>query len=111
MLVFIDLKAVRFGSTYVRKSFDSLGVKLVPILDSDLFSVTKHRRMDHSHSFILERGNMHLSFLKFSITQPIPKNDDLRVPLQPMSIDNWSIPNYILNGHNYSDDYLSSYKN
>ena len=32
----------------------------VPGSDSDLFSVTKHGRMDHGHSFLLEGGNMHL---------------------------------------------------
>ena len=29
MIVFNEVKSVRFGSTYVRKSFDSLGFKLV----------------------------------------------------------------------------------
>ena len=82
-----------------------------PLLDSDLFSVTKHGRMGDGHSFLLEGGNMHLSFPKFSITQPIPANDDLRVSLQPMSADNWSIPNYILDGDNCSHDYLNHYKN
>ena len=76
-----------------------------------MFSVTKHGRMDHSHSFILEGGIMNLLFPKFSITQPILKNNDLRIPLQPMSADDWSIPNYILDGDNCSDDYLNSYKN
>ena len=80
-------------------------------LDSNLFSVTKHGRMDHGHSFLLEGGNMHLSFPKFSITQPIPENDDLRIALQPMTVDDWSIPNYILDGDNCSDDYSNNYKN
>ena len=83
----------------------------VPGLDSDLFSVTKHRRMDHGHSFLLEGGNMHLSLPKISNTQPIPKNDELRIPLQPMSVDAWSMPNYILDGGNCSGGYLNSYKN
>ena len=59
----------------------------VPGLDIDLFSVNKHGLMDHGHSFILEGGSMHFLFPKFSITQPIPKNDDLRIPLQPISVD------------------------
>ena len=50
-------------------------------LESDQFSVTKHRRMDHGHSFLLKGGTMQLSFPKFSITQPIPENDALRIPL------------------------------
>ena len=45
----------------------------LPDLDSNLFSVTRYGRMDYGHSFILEGGNMHLSFLKFSITQSIPE--------------------------------------
>ena len=57
----------------------------VPGLDTDLFSVTKHGRMAHGHSFILEGGDMHLSFPKFSITQAIPLNGDLKVPLNQMS--------------------------
>ena len=67
--------------------------------------------MDHDHSFILEGGNMHLSFPKFSITQSIPKNNDLRVPLQVLTDDDWNIPNYVLDGDNISDDYLNNYKN
>ena len=67
--------------------------------------------MGDGHSFLLEGGDMHLSFPKFLITQPIPANKDLRVMLQPMSDDNWSIPNYILDGDNYSHDCLNHYKN
>ena len=70
----------------------------VPLLDSDLFSVTKHGRMGDGHSFLLEGGDMHLSFQKFSITQPIPANDDLRIMLQHMLDDDWNIPNHILDG-------------
>ena len=40
----------------------------LPGLDTDLFSVTKHGRMALGYSFILEGGDMHLSFPKFSIT-------------------------------------------
>ena len=58
----------------------------VPGLDTDLFSVTKHGRMALGHSFILEGGDMHLTFPKFSITQDIPLNGDLRVPLDPMTV-------------------------
>ena len=83
----------------------------VPGLNSDLFSVTKHGHMDLGHSFILEGGNMNVLFPKFSITQPIPENDDLRIALQLMSVDDWSIPSYILDGDNCSDDYLNNYKN
>ena len=83
----------------------------VPGLDSDLFSVTKHGRMDHGYSFLLEGGNMHLSFPKFSITQAISENGDLRVPLDPMSDEDWDIPAYILNVANCFDDYLNKYKN
>ena len=61
-------------------------------LDSDLISVIKHGRMGHGCSFILEGGNIHLLFQKIPITQPISDNDDLRVSLQPMSDDDWSIP-------------------
>ena len=66
-----------------------------PGWDSDLFLVTKHGGMDHGYSFILEGGNIHLLFPKFLITQPIPKNNDLQISLQPMSSDNWSNPSYI----------------
>ena len=83
----------------------------VPDLDSNLFSVTKHGCMDYGHSFILEGGNMHLLFPEFSITQPIPENNNLRVSLQPMSADDWNIPSYILDRDNISNDYLNNYKN
>ena len=63
----------------------------VPGLDSDLFSFTKHGRMDHGHSFLLEGGNMYLSFPKFSIAQAISEDGDLRVPLDPMSGKDWDI--------------------
>ena len=79
----------------------------MPDLDSNLCSVTSHGRMDHDHSFILEGCNMYLSFPKFSITQSIPKNNDLRVPLQVLTEDDWNIPNYILDRDNISDDYLN----
>ena len=92
----------------VTRVIDSLHV---PGLDSDLFSVTKHGCMDLGHSFILKGSNIHLSFPIFSITQTIPQNDDLRIALQPMCDDDWSIPNYILDGDNCSNDYLNSYKN
>ena len=81
-----------------------------PGLDSDLFSVTKHERMDHGHFLLLEGGNMHLSFPKFSITQTNSEDGDLRVPLDPMSIEDWNIPTYVLDGDNCSDDYLNNYK-
>ena len=83
----------------------------VPDLDSNLFSVTRHGRIHHGHSFILEGGNMHLSFPKFSIIQSIPENNDLRVPSQVLTDDDWNIPNYILDGDTISDDYLNNYKN
>ena len=54
---------------------------------------------------------MHLSFPKFSITQSIPENNDLRVPLQVLTAEDWDIPNYILDGDNISDDYLNNYRN
>lgn len=82
----------------------------VPDLDSSLFSVTKHGRINYGHSFILVGGNMHLSFQKFPITQPIPKNNDVRVPLQILTNDDWNIPSYIFDGDNVSDDYLNNYK-
>ena len=82
----------------------------VQLLDRDFFSVTKHGRTGDGHSFLLEGGDMHLSFPKFSITQPIHENDDLRVSLQPMIVDDWSIPNYILDGDNCSQDYSNHYK-
>ena len=71
-------------------------------LNGDLFLVTNYGRMDYGHSFILECGNMHLSFPTFTILQPIPERNDLRVSLQPMSTDNWIIPIYILGGNNCS---------
>ena len=54
---------------------------------------------------------MHLSFPKFSITQDIPLSGDLRVPLDPLSKEDWDIPPYILDSGEISDDYLNTYKN
>ena len=69
--------------------------------------------MDHGHSFLLGGENIQLSSPKFSITQTISKDDDLRsLWIQyPISDEDWDIPTYVLDGDNCSDDYLNNYKN
>ena len=54
----------------------------VPGLDCDLFSCTRNGK---GCSFFLGDSEMHLTFLKFPISDEIPVNGDLRIQLEPLS--------------------------
>ena len=38
---------------------------------------------------------MHLMFPAFIVTDNIPINSDLKVPIQPVTEDDWGLPNFI----------------
>ena len=57
----------------------------VPGLDFDLFSCTRHGMMEKGCSFFLGDKKMHLTFLKFTISDDIPVNGDLRILLDPLT--------------------------
>ena len=38
---------------------------------------------------------MHLMFPKFTVSDDIPVNGDLKIQLDPFSIEDWEIPNSI----------------
>ena len=49
--------------------------------------------MNKGCSFFLGDGKMHLTFPKFTISDDIPVNGDLRIRLEPLSEDDWEISN------------------
>ena len=78
-------------------------------LDCDLFSCTRHGRNDKGCSFFLGASKMHLTFPNFTISDDIPANEDLRVQLEPLSKEDWEIPNSIYEGtsiHNQNVDHF-----
>ena len=70
----------------------------VPDLDVGLFSCTRHGSNGKGNTFFLGEGEMHLKFPSFTITDDIPKNRDLKVPIEPLTEDDWGIPNFICDG-------------
>ena len=50
---------------------------------------------------------MHLTFLAFTITDNIPKNGNLKVPIEPLIEDDWGIPNFICDGVQLQDEQLN----
>ena len=58
---------------------------------------------------MLVEGEMHLTFPSFTITDDIPKNGDLKVPIEPLTEDNWGIPNFICDGIPLQDEQLDNF--
>ena len=53
---------------------------------------------------------MYLTFPKFAITHNISEDGDLRIPLEQMTVEDWGIPNYVLDGIDCCNNDLGSYK-
>ena len=67
-------------------------------LDVDFFYCIQHGSNGEGNTFFLGDGKMYLTFLTFTVMDDIPKNGDLKVPIQPLTEDYWSIPNFICDG-------------
>ena len=65
----------------------------VPGFDCDLFSCTRHGLKGKGFSFVLEDREMHSTFPKFTINDDIPINGDLRIRLNPLTDEDFEIPN------------------
>ena len=59
-------------------------------LDVDLFSYTRHDSNGECNTFFLGDGTMYLTFPTFTVTDDIPENGDLKVPIQPFTEDDWA---------------------
>ena len=76
----------------------------VPDLDVDLFSCTRHGSNGKGNTFFLGEEKMHLTFPQFTVTDDIPENGDLKVPIEPLSESDWAIPNSICDGIPLQDE-------
>ena len=81
----------------------------VPELDVDFFSYTRHGSNRKGNTFFLGDGKMHLTFPHFTVTDGIPANGDLKVPIEPLSESNWAIPNLICDGIPLQDEQLTNF--
>ena len=81
----------------------------VPGLDCDLFSTTRHGRNGKGCSFLLGDSKMHLTFPKFSITQDILEDGDLRIKLQDLDTEDWGIPNFVCDGIEETDEHFENF--
>ena len=52
---------------------------------------------------------MHLTFPQFTITDDIPADGDLKVKLEPLSEDDWAIPNSICDGLSLQEEQLENF--
>ena len=52
---------------------------------------------------------MHLTFPKFTISDDIPVNGDLRIQLDPLTDEDWEIPNAICEGTTIHDQDLDHF--
>ena len=73
-----------FGYATSRLKINGRVVRLVnslhvPDLDVDLFSCTRHGSNGKGNTFFLGDGKMHLTVPKFTISDDIPVNRDLRI--------------------------------
>lgn len=78
----------------------------VPSLDANLFSTTKHACNGSGCSFLLEKSEMHLSFPTFSVSQPIPADGDIRIPLQPLASIDWHLTNHSCDGIEFDNNVM-----
>ena len=81
----------------------------VPDLDVNLFSCTRHGSNGKGNTFFLGDGKMHLTFPTFTVTDDIPKNGDLTVPIEPLSEDDWVVPNFVCDGVPLQDENLTNF--
>ena len=78
-------------------------------LDVDLFSCTRHGSNGKGNTFFLGEGKMHLTFLQFTVTDDIPENGDLKVPIEPLSESDWVITNLICDEIPLQDEQLTNF--
>ena len=52
---------------------------------------------------------MHLTFPQFTVTDNIPADRDLKVPIEPLSESDWAIPNLICDGIPLQDEQLTNF--
>ena len=81
----------------------------VPYLDVDLFSYTRHGSNRKGNTFFLGDGKMNLTFHTFTLTDDIPKNEDLKVLIEPLIENDWGIPNFVCDGVPLQDEQLSNF--
>ena len=81
----------------------------VPDLDVNLFSCTRHGSNREGNTFFLGDGKMHLTFPTFTVTDDIPKNGDLKVPIEPLSEEDWAVPNFVCDGIPLQDEQLTNF--
>ena len=81
----------------------------VPDLDVDLFCCTRHGSNKKGNTFFLGVEKMYLTFPSFSITADIPTNGDLKVLIEPLTEDDWGIPNFICDGIPLQDEQLDNF--
>ena len=81
----------------------------VPDLDVDLFSCTRHGSNGTGNTFFLGDGKMHLTFPTFTVTGDIPADGNLNVPIQPLTEEDWGIPNFVCDGVPLQDEQLTTF--
>ena len=52
---------------------------------------------------------MHLTFPTFTVTDDIPANGDLKIPIKPLSEHDWAIPSFICDGVLLQDEQLTNF--
>ena len=81
----------------------------VPDLDVDLFSCMRHGSNGKENTFYLGEEKMHFTFPQFVVTDDIPVNGDLKVPIEPLSESDWAILNSIFDGIPLQDEQLTNF--
>ena len=78
-------------------------------LDIDLFSCTRHGSNWKGNTFFVGEGKMQLLITSFTITDNIPKKGDLKVLIEPLTEDDWGIPNFICDGIRLQNTQLENF--
>ena len=81
----------------------------VPDLDVNLFSCTRHGSNGKGNTFFLGDGKMHLTFPTFTVTDDIPADRDLKVPIQPLTEDDWGISNFVCDSVPMKNEHLTTF--
>ena len=82
----------------------------IPSLGCDLFSATRRGRIGEGHSFLQPSREAHLIHPSFSITRGIPAGWHMKIELEPMSDDNWELPNCVCGGGSGSNCGFSNFE-
>ena len=102
-----EIPVLGFGGRIVRL-VNSLHVYVLD-LDVDLFSCTRHGSNGKGNTFFLGEGKIHLTFPTFTVTDGIPADGDLKVPIQPLADNDWDIPNFVCEGFLLQDKQLPTF--